>query len=185
MPQAFALDLDRSQREGVILQSLLAQIPDVRKVTIDKLCGAGVTTLEVMLLATPEDLVSTTGIEPEVAEKIVERFRAYSQEVKANAPDPTRAHERERIAELVAHLHELQAEWDRADAEWSMEANARKRELRQARAQTLNDLNVVLARLGEVALLSELERTSFEQKVVRVEAFLREASEKYEQAGKD
>src|SRR5262249_50621031 len=69
MPQAFALDLDRTQRESVILQSILAQIPDVRKVTIDKLYGAGLTTLEAMLLATPEDVVATTGIEPFLAER--------------------------------------------------------------------------------------------------------------------
>jgi hypothetical protein len=183
MPQAFALDLDRTQREGVILQSLLAQISEVRKVTIDKLYAAGLTSLESMLLATPQDLVETTGIEAEVAARIVERFRAYREEVKANAPDATRAHERERIAELAVALHKLQTEYERADGEWSKEANAKKRELRQARAQTLNDLNVVLARLGEVELLHELEKTTFEQKVVRIEAFLREASQKYEAAG--
>jgi hypothetical protein len=183
MPQAFALDLDRSQRESVILQSLLAQIPDVRKVTIDKLYAAGVTTLEAMLLATPDDLAAATGIEPPLAERIVERFRAYRQEVKAQAPDPTRARERDQVADLALRIHLLQAEYERADAEWSQEAGARKKELRQARAQVLNELNVVLARLGEVDLLHDLERASFEQKVVRLEEFLREASERYQAQG--
>src|SRR4029077_13198025 len=32
MPDAFALDMDRERRETVILQSLLMQIPDVKKV---------------------------------------------------------------------------------------------------------------------------------------------------------
>jgi DNA repair protein RadA len=183
MPQAFALDLDRSQRETVILQALLAQIPDVRKVTIDKLYAAGLTTLEAMLLANAADIVATTGIEPLLAERIVERFRVYREQVKAHAPDPTRLAERERIKQLLAMLRLQQGEYDRLDAQWSKEASVRKKELRQARAQTLNDINVILARLGEVDVLHQLERASFEQKVVRIESFLREATQKYEAQG--
>jgi hypothetical protein len=56
MPQAFALDLDRSARETIILQSLLMQVEGVRKVTIDRLYAAGLTTLEAMRLATAADL---------------------------------------------------------------------------------------------------------------------------------
>ena len=104
MPQAFALDLDRSQREAAILQSLLLQIPEVKKVTLDKMYAAGLTTLEAMFLATPGDIAATTGIPESLARRIVERFRAYREQVKATVPDATRARERERIAELTARL---------------------------------------------------------------------------------
>src|ERR1700722_19790625 len=48
MPHAFALDTDRTQREAIIVEALLLQVPGVRKVTIDKLYAAGLTSLEVM-----------------------------------------------------------------------------------------------------------------------------------------
>jgi hypothetical protein len=179
MPQAFALDLDRSQRESVILQSLLLQVPGVRKVTIDKLYGAGLTTLEAMLLATPGDMAATTGIPEELAARIVERFRAYREHVRSTVPDATRAQERERITELTARLRREHYDHELASQGWSRDAEAKKRQLRKARVQTLLDIQVVLARLGEFERLKELERAPFEKKLALLEAFLEEAHEKY------
>ena len=91
MPQAFALDLDRTQREAAILQSLLLQVPEVKKVTLDRLYAAGLTTLEAMFLATPGDIAATTGIPESLAEQIVERFQAYRAQVQADACPTRRA----------------------------------------------------------------------------------------------
>jgi hypothetical protein len=179
LPQAFALDLDRNQREAVILQSLLLQVPEVKKVTLDKLYAAGLTTLEALFLATPADIAATTGINEALAARVVERFRAYREQVKSAAPDATRAHERERVAELTARLRREHDEHERAAQLWTREAEETRKALRKARAQTLLDLQVVLARLGEVERLKELERLPFERKVVHLEAFLEEAREKY------
>jgi hypothetical protein len=179
MPQAFALDLDRSQREAVILQSLLLQVPDLKKVTLDKLYAAGLTTLEAFFLATPGDVAATTGIGEGLAARIVESFRAYREQVKAAVPDATRAHERERIAELTARLRGEHDEHERAAESWTKDADERRKALRKARAQTLLDIQVVLARLGEVERLKELERLPFERKVTHLESFLEEAREKY------
>jgi DNA repair protein RadA len=179
MPQAFALDLDRTQREAVILQSLLLQVPDVKKVTLDKLYAAGLTTLEALFLATPADIAATTGIGEAIATRIVERFRAYREQVKAAVPDATRTHERERVAELTARLRREHDEYERAAESWTREADEKRKAVRKARAQTLLDLQVVLARLGEVERLKELERLPFERKVVHLESFLEEAREKY------
>ena len=179
MPQAFALDLDRTQREAVILQSLLLQVPDVKKVTLDKLYAAGLTTLEALFLATPADIAATTGINEALAARVVERFRAYREQVKAAVPDASRTHERERVAELTARLRSEHDEYERAAQSWTREADEKRKALRKARAQTLLDLQVVLARLGEVERLKELERLPFERKVVHLESFLEEAREKY------
>src|ERR1019366_1245119 len=124
MPQAFALDLDRTQREAAILQSLLLQVPEVKKVTLDRMYAAGLTTLEAMFLANPGDIAATTGIAEPLARRIVERFRAY-------------------------------------------------------REQTLLDIQVALARLGEVDRLGQLERLPFEKKLAHLESFLEEARDKY------
>lgn len=179
MPQAFALDLDRSQREAVILQSLLLQVPDVKKVTLDKLYAAGLTTLEAMLLATPGDVAATTGIDEALAARIVQRFREYKEQLRTAMPDATRAHEREKIAELTARLRREHVGFESAAKGWSREAEEKKRELRKLRAQTLLDIQVVLARLGEVDRLKEIERLPFDRKLACLESFLEEAREKY------
>ncbi len=179
MPQAFALDLDRSQREAVILQSLLLQIPEVKKITIDKLYAAGLTTLEAMLLANPGDIAATTGIDEALATRIVTRFRQYRDQVKNATPDATRAGEREKIAQLLARLRQEHAGYEAAAQGWTRDAEEKKRELRKARGQTLLDIQVVLARLGEVDRLKEIERLPFERKLAHLEAFLEEAREKY------
>jgi hypothetical protein len=179
MPQAFTLDLDRTQREAVILQSLLLQVRDVKKVTLDKIYAAGLTTLEAVFLATPADIAATTGIGEALAARIVERFRAYREQVKAAVPDATRSRERERVAELTARLRREHDEHEQAAQSWTRDADEKRKALRKARAQTLLDIQVVLARLGEVDRLKELERLPFERKVAHLESFLEEAREKY------
>ncbi len=114
MPKAFALDLDRNQRGAIILQALLLQVPDVKKVTLDKMYAAGLTTLEAMFMATAGDIAATSGIPSELAERIVERFRSYREQVKTTVPDATRARERERVAELTSRLRRENEEHERA-----------------------------------------------------------------------
>jgi hypothetical protein len=179
MPQAFALDQDKSQRETVILQSLLMQVPDVKKVTIDRLYAAGITTLEAMLVAKPDDLAATAGISLPLALNIVDRFRAYRQQIATTTPDATRAGEREQLGELTGKLRKEHDAHERASAQWSAGAAEQKKELRKARAQTLLDIQVLLARLGEVERLAEIERLPFGKKVERLEAFLEEARDIY------
>jgi hypothetical protein len=179
MPQAFALDLDQNQRETVILQSLLLQVPDVKKVTLDKMYAAGLTTLEAMLLATPTDIAATTGVAESTAQRIVERFRAYREQVKATAPDAARTRERLRIADLTSRLRREHDAYERTSQSWSREAADKKKELRRVRAQILLDIQVELARLGEVDRLSLIERLPFEGKLTELESFLEDARDKY------
>jgi hypothetical protein len=154
-------------------------VPDVKKVTIDKLYAAGLTTLEAMLLATPGDVAATTGIDEALATRIVERFREYREQLKAAHPDATRAQEREKVSELTARLRREHEDFEAVAKGWSREAEEKKKELRKARAQTLLDIQVVLARLGEVERLKEIERLPFDKKLVHLEAFLEEARDKY------
>jgi hypothetical protein len=179
MPHAFALDSDRTQREMVIVQSLLLQIPDVRKVTIDKLYAAGLASLEVMFAARADEIVQTTGIPLKLAERIVEKIQLYRKELAAAVPDAARTAERSRLAALAKELKRQHVEYEEASAAWSDDASAKKRYLRQARDETLLQVKVVLARLGEVDRLGAMDRLPFQKKVESIEAFLDEAVDKY------
>jgi hypothetical protein len=179
MPQAFVLDQDRSQREAALLQTLLLQVRDVKKVTLDKLYAAGLTTLEAMRLATPEDLAATTGISPELSTRIVEHFRAYHERSRDAVHDATRTQERDHVAQLVARMRQEHDEFEAASQLWTRDADDKKKALRKAREKTLLDIQVVLARLGEVDRVKELEKLSFDRKLAFLEAFLEEARQKY------
>ena len=158
---------------------MLLQVPEVKKITLDRMYAAGLTTLEAMFLATPGDIVATTGIPEALAAQIVDRFQAYRAEVKATVPDATRARDRERIAELTARLRRECDDYERAAESWSRGSGDQKKELRKVREQTLLDIQVALARLGEVDRLAQLERLPFEKKLAHLESFLEEARDKY------
>jgi hypothetical protein len=179
MPQAFALDMDQTQRESVILQSLLLQVPEVKKVTLDKMYAAGLSTLEAMLLATAADIAATTGVAEQTAQRIVERFQAYRAHVKATTPDAARTQERQHIADLASKLRREHDAYERISRSWSREAGEQKKDLRRVRAQTLLDIQVELARLGEVDRLNHIERLPFEGKLTELESFLEDARDKY------
>jgi hypothetical protein len=179
LPDTFALDGDRSLREATILHALLSQVPDVGKVTIDKLYAAGLTTLETMLLATAEDIVATTAISEVVAEHIVARFRRYRAEMASAAIDDTRTQERAKIASLVEELRRQNDAFERASAAWTKDAIQQKKDILLARGQTALEIDLQLARLGEIALVRELERLPFARKLVALDAFLAAADTKY------
>jgi hypothetical protein len=185
MPEAFALELDRSQREGAILQSLLLQVQDVKKITLDKVYAAGLTTLDAFRLATAADIAATTGIAEVVAGRIVERFRAYHEQVKATAPDASRARDYAHIAALAERLEGEHEGYERAGQDWSKDAAEKKKQYRKARSQTMLDIQVALARLGEGELLARLERLPFEGKLSELDSFLEEARDAKRDAKQD
>jgi hypothetical protein len=174
MPEAFALDSEQSRRESVIVHSLLLQVPDVRKLTIDKLYAAGLTNLDMMCMAKPEELALTAGIDKAIASSIVERFRKYRAEVHATG-EGTRAADHERLLRLCSELRRLHEQYEDIADEWSDEAHARKKHLRQARSEALLQIKVLLARLGEVDRVGEVERLPFIMKIEQLERFALEA----------
>jgi len=176
MPEAFGLEGERGRRETIIVHALLQQVPEVRKVTIDKIYAAGLTNLDNLFLARPDEISATTGIGEDLASSIVEKFQRYRREI-ASLADATRASERKRLGELAAELRALHTEFERASSGWSDDERAEKKKFRQARAEALLQVKVLLARLGEVDRLAKIERLPFERKIVELEAYLREAKE--------
>jgi hypothetical protein len=177
MPDAFGLEGERGRRETIIVHALLQQVPDVRKVTIDKIYAAGLTNLDNLFVARPDEISATTGIGENLASEIVERFQRYRREI-ASLADSTRASEKKRLAELAAELRALHQDFERAASGWSDDERADKKRFRQARAEALLQVKVLLARLGEVDRLNQIERLPFERKIESLEQYLRESKSK-------
>ena len=179
LPQAFALDRDKSQREAVIIQSLCLSVPDVRKVTIDKLHAAGLTSLKTLFDAKPEEISQVAGIPEALALRIVERFQAYRRELQNASPQDARAAERERLAALTITLREQHDGYEEAARGWSPQAKAKKRDLFRLREETWLAVSLLLARFGELERIQGIERVPFAQRITQLTEYLEEARQKY------
>jgi hypothetical protein len=166
MPGAFALDSVRSAREAVIVQSLLLQISDVRKVALDRLYKAGLTSLDVYYVAKPEEIVVTTGLSIEVAQKIVAKFKQYKKQIEGASVDAERSFEHKRLEELAMDLARHHRTVETADD------NKEKREARKAREETLLEIKVLLARLGETDRLAAMDKLPFADKARELGKYL-------------
>jgi hypothetical protein len=180
LPQAFALDRDKTQREAVIVQALLLQVPDVRKVTIDKMRAAGLTSLTLLFDANAEDIAHVAGIPEALAERIVARVQAYRAELRALSPQDARASEREKLAGLHGRLKEHHDAYELAANGWSAEAKAKKRDHFLAREETWLEISVLLARFGEVDRLRGIEKVPFATRISQLYAYLEEARNRYQ-----
>lgn len=177
LPGAFDLDEERDRREPVIVQSLLRQIPDVRKVALDKLYAAGLTSLEMYYAAKPYDVAQAAGLDEDLAERIVRRFAQYRRETSVGAPDLERTHEHKKLAVLVARLAQQNEAFDTASKSWSKKAQRDKRRVRKERTETVLEINVLLARLGALELVDQLEKLPFHGKVDALRSYLEEVKE--------
>lgn len=175
LPKAFALDMDRAQRESLIVQSLLLAVPDVHRVTIERLHAAGLNGISMLADARPHDIADAAGISAKLAERIVEAFRAYRDDRHTNLPDTMHARERAKVKALVTELESHHHAFELVAESWSREASAEKARLRRARHKTLMEINVILARIGEIALLRTLEMVPFERKLDGLRGYLKEA----------
>ncbi len=173
-PEVFSLEQERGKRETIIVHSLLRQVPQISKLDIDRIYAAGLTSLDMMFVAKADALSSTTGVDETIAWRIVERFQRYRVETRVLAGG-TKTSERDRLARLCAELRRCHEHYEKIANDGSDAAQAKRRELRRAKNESLLQIKVVLARLGETDRIDRLERLAVARKIEHLEDFLREA----------
>jgi hypothetical protein len=173
MPQAFVVGEEEQQREGIIINALLMQIPNMGHVTVEKLYRAGLTSLDTLFLAQRDDLAVATGIPAAMSERICEKFQSYRAELEGNSRDLGVAGQRTRLSEILGDLRRQHEGLELAENDWSNPALAsQKREYRQERQACSLRINVLLAEMGEIDLVNELQKLSFERRIRRLEEYL-------------
>jgi hypothetical protein len=172
IPQAFELDAERDRREPIIVEALLSQIDGVERPTIDKLFAVGLNRLEVLIHSNAGDVAVVSGLRPELAEKIVEHFKAYRATASATVAAPDAQAERRKLADLLIMLSLQNDDFNKVSSEWTDDANQRKRALRKQRDQTFQQIKVALARLGERDQLARLEKMPFNDRIATIDRWL-------------
>ena len=169
LPQAFDLVKERDQREPLVVRHLLLQVPGVHKVTIDKLYAAGLASLDALCRSSVDDLVQVGRLERDRADAISSRFRQYWSERAAQPVHKADDRARKKLATLLEQLANSHRAFQRAEAD---EDREKKRDARNARRATALAINVLLAQLGEVDLVEELERSPTDRRIERVRSYV-------------
>jgi hypothetical protein len=178
MPNVFALEGERVRREPIIVRSLLLQVPGVRHVALEKLYRAGIYGLDALYAARPGDLAAATGLDEAIATAIYERFQRYRREVAELGPGRDRAKERAELTGLVDDLARLQKEHEAAATSWAPDAAQRRIRARKDRDAMVVQIDLLLARLGEIELQRSISKVPFQNKIRELYRFLDEANQR-------
>ena len=170
LPGAFDLEGERDRREPIILRALLALVPGLSPLAVEKFFSAGLHHLEAIAKARAEELAAVTGLEPAPAARVLELVKAEGALAAADG-----SKERQHLQALAERLGEEHRSVERAAAGWSAQSQTDKRRWRRQREQSWLRIKISLARLGEVDRIERLERLPFARKLETLESFLREA----------
>ncbi|MBI2567986.1 MAG: hypothetical protein HYV63_13225 [Candidatus Schekmanbacteria bacterium] len=184
LPKVFYLDaeeLDDARREVMIVMGLLQLVPEVGRVNQDKLFSAGITTLEALYKARPNDLHRTTGIPAPICEKIYAGFQEYGKEVDEAEEfgEDAETYRWEKLGALVEELRQVHRQYKEASAqEWKDEdAARRKRKYRKQRERIAIRVRIALAELGLERIAEEFDRLPFERRLLGLDRYLKAVSE--------
>jgi hypothetical protein len=176
LPQAFALEEDDSdERDGIIVLSLLRQIPDVGTVTLDKIFGAGLASVELLACANTDDLARTTGISAELSKRVcisVQEYRKESGAIQAlDSPVAWLDRIKPALDELELH-HEAFLSCSADDDPGSDAAESRRTHRRKRQTASLR-MTVLLAEMGEMQLVNEFQKLPFGRRIEQLRKFVK------------
>lgn len=169
-PEAFALEEESNRREKVIVHGLLAKVPGLHPLALDRIYGTGMASLGLFYVSRPKEIAELAGVSLEVAERILERFREYRRQVSETSPEKGRRAERERIRAAAEELARAVTAYDR-----SAPVSPERRVHRRERQLLMSEVTIAMARLGALAELRRLETLSFAARLDLIKQYLEEA----------
>lgn len=174
LPEAFQSGDDERRRDTIIIHALLKQVNDVGHVTFERLYGAGLTSLEALFLANGGDLAATTGIPLWLCERICERIRDHRRDLERAQRDSGQGERREQLRKLIEELRQRHEGFERAIQEESSDParSEEKREYRQERQVCALKIEVVLAEMGELDLVEQIQKLPFSRRIERLQEFI-------------
>jgi hypothetical protein len=174
LPETFVLGDDDRRRESILIHALLRQVPDVGHVTFERLYAAGITCLDALFLANETDLAATTGVPESLCARICEKVQEHRHRLEKLQTSDTERKHRERLVKALADLRRLHDEFERYTTAEVSDAGyaAQKREARRARMSCALQLEVVLAELGELDLVEQMQKLAFVRRIEKLEEYL-------------
>lgn len=154
-------------REAIVVRAVLRDVPGLARTTLDRLVASGRATLDALFAASVDDVVAACGAPREVAARVVARAKQLEK-------DASRVADRTRLASELNSLVKVHGDYEKVAESWSEGDEAKKRELRAARAEGFLRVQVILARLGAVEQVHEIERLPFGRKLETLQRYVKE-----------
>ena len=143
-------------------------------VSLEKLYRVGLTSRETLFQAGPRDLVTTAGLPEELSGLICMEIQAYRERTEDASPDELRERGikrlRERVPELTIHHRAFNEAKDAVDTKGKLENI--KRISRTKRHELALEIDLLLAEIGEVELVRELQSVAFGQRIKKLDRYL-------------
>jgi hypothetical protein len=171
VPELGEFDAERRDRVKLILRSILEQVPGLGPLGRSKLEAAGYADVQKLSLASRDDLLAA-GLAPELADKVFERVLRFNRRLNSVPPEADRSAERERLKRLTRTLTEQNQQHEALENDWSKGALGLRNKLREERAETMSQVSLLLARLGELGTAERIERLPFDKKASELERLL-------------
>lgn len=155
-----------------MVHSLLRQVPDVGRVTLDKVFGAGLTTIEMLERANSRDLTVTTGVPARLSDRICGTVQQYSAESRTRQTYTTPEQWLGEIQPILDTLESENRAFRSAEEETDgTEVAAARRLHRRTREHAALQLDVLLAEMGQLGLVDEVQRVPFDARISRLRDF--------------
>lgn len=168
-PEAFALEAEANAREAAIVAAVLAKVPQLHKVGLDRIHATGLASLGLFYVSRPKDIVDLTGIPADVAVSVVEQFRDYRRRASSLSPLQGRLEERRALREAASGVMAAVNAYEAAP-----QGSPERRVQRRWRSLALAEMSLLLARLGELPRLKRLETQPFAARCLEVLSLLDE-----------
>jgi len=176
LPETFSLDEQDQRRESIIIHSLLRQVPGVGHVTLEKLYGAGLTSLDALFLANESDLSAVSGVPMALCQRICIKVGEHRDRLRGASPEGAKIDRHGRLAELVRDLQQHHHRFQEIAAEEDPELAGEKREALRQRHACVLQINLLLAEMGEVDLVERTKRLGLDRRIEQLARFLSTAS---------
>lgn len=171
VPELGDFQAERELRVKLVVRSILEEVPGLGPLGRSKLEAAGFADVQKLTLASEADLVAA-GLAPELAARVFERVARFNRRLNSVPPQADRSAERRRLQRLTATLKEQNQRFDAAADDWSKGSTELRKKLRDERSETMSQVSLLLARLGELGAAERIERLPFDKKASELERLL-------------
>jgi hypothetical protein len=176
LPRAFELEGERDRREPLIVRALLDQVSGLEPLMIDKIMAAGFGKLSALIAARADEIAAVTGIPDVIAAATVARVQAFRRATPAGLATVDRGETIRDLGRLLELLRTQHVAFEEVSRGWSEKDRSTKRVRRKERQQTLLQITIELARLGEVDLALRLDKLPFGKKIDELDRMIRQAA---------
>ncbi len=168
------LEKTASERECLIVQSLLRQIPEVGYLTLDKLSRAGLMSRETLYATSAGALAAAAETPVALCEQICRVLQDHRMGSQGALQAPVQAEQIARLAALVDEVRHHHDAFQRAadDATLDRARAAEKRLARQQRQACFRKVDSHLVEMREVGLLQRIRTLAVGDRIARLEEYV-------------